>query len=154
MILRNAWLNSLDGVNDPSREAALCMVAQDHVTQTAWSKFCADLESSATDYRVFKSYLRIFYVWVVLYTWRPCRKLVPLSWNPIKCVTVSQCQQIILNCRRPEGPMKIKMFQYSSNLLPRPSFLSPVYIRLFTEHSFWFPLVNSRVWEARWPNTN
>lgn len=60
VILRNARWNSLDDINGPSREAALCVVAQDHVSERPWSKFCTDLERSTTDDRVFKSYLRIF----------------------------------------------------------------------------------------------
>lgn len=154
VILRNAWLDSLDVINGPSREAALCLVAQDHVTETAWSAFCTDLERSTTDDRVFKSYLRIFYVWAVLRTWRPCRKLVPHSCSPIKRVTVSQRQQIILNCSRPEGPITITTFKSSSNWLPRPSFLSAVCTLLLTEHISLFPLINSRWWEARRPNKN
>jgi hypothetical protein len=141
VILRNAWLNSLDDINGPSKEAALCVVAQNHVIETAWYKFCTDLERSTTDDCIFKSYVRIFHVWAVLRTWRPCCKLVPHSWSPIKCVTVSQCQQIIINCSRPKGPITITMFKSPSNLLPRPSFLSAVYTFLFTEHFFFFPLV-------------
>jgi hypothetical protein len=68
VVLRSAWLNSLADINGPSREAALCVVAQYHVTETAWSKFCTDLERSTTDNRVFKTYWRIFYVWAVLRT--------------------------------------------------------------------------------------
>jgi hypothetical protein len=116
VILWNAWLNSLDDINGPRREATLCVVAQDYVKEAAWSKFV--LISNALI--VSSSHTCAFsYVWAVLRTWRHCRKLVPHSWSPVKCLTVSQCQQIILICSRPERPVTITMFK-SSNWLPRP----------------------------------